>query len=216
MVKHPVQIPKYIQLCINEGEHQQQDFKMRIDDSRKIARTLVAFANTDGGRIMIGIKDNGMISGVNAEEELHMMQGASEMYTKPNVPFRVQVWKVDYKSILEIIVETSGMKPHQAQMEDGSWKPFIRKLDQNLLAPAVLQEVWRVRENDRPQKYFHTEKEKKIFETMSANATITLTQLSKNTGIPRKVLTPLLARLIRWELADIIIGQDQTLYKLRQ
>jgi len=30
----------YILKYIAEGEHQQQDFKMRIDDSKKIAKTL--------------------------------------------------------------------------------------------------------------------------------------------------------------------------------
>ena len=49
----------YVQQMIEEGE-QTQDFKMRIDDAAKIARTLVAFANTDGGRLLIGVKDNGL------------------------------------------------------------------------------------------------------------------------------------------------------------
>ena len=44
----------YISSLILEGEHQQQDFKFGITDSRKIARSLVAFANTDGGRLLIG------------------------------------------------------------------------------------------------------------------------------------------------------------------
>ena len=52
-----------IQKKIREGEHQQQDFKFRIDDSKKIAVSLVAFANTDGGRLLIGVKDNGRIAG---------------------------------------------------------------------------------------------------------------------------------------------------------
>ena len=43
----------WILKVIEEGEHQQQDFKLRIDDSRKIAKTLVAFANTDGGRLPV-------------------------------------------------------------------------------------------------------------------------------------------------------------------
>ena len=59
---------------IAEGEHQQQDFKTRIDDSRKIARTLVAFANADGGRLLVGVKDNGTVSGVRVDEELHMVK----------------------------------------------------------------------------------------------------------------------------------------------
>ncbi|WP_302323539.1 helix-turn-helix domain-containing protein, partial [Bacteroides caecimuris] len=47
----------YIHALIAEGEHQQQDFKFEISDARKIAKTLSAFANTDGGRLLIGVKD---------------------------------------------------------------------------------------------------------------------------------------------------------------
>lgn len=54
----------YLQQLIAEGEHQQQDFKFEISDARKIARSLSAFSNTDGGRLLIGVKDNGRIAGV--------------------------------------------------------------------------------------------------------------------------------------------------------
>ena len=50
---------------------------MRIDDAAKIARTLVAFANTDGGRLLIGVKDNGAVTGANQEEEYHMIDLAA-------------------------------------------------------------------------------------------------------------------------------------------
>ena len=62
----------YIHALIAEGEHQQQDFKFEISDARKIAKTLSAFANTDGGRLLIGVKDNGKIAGVRSEEEKYM------------------------------------------------------------------------------------------------------------------------------------------------
>lgn len=64
--KHP------IEALIEQGEHQQLDFKFEVSDSKKIARTLSAFANTDGGRLLIGVKDNGAISGVRSEEEYYM------------------------------------------------------------------------------------------------------------------------------------------------
>ncbi|RLD81534.1 MAG: ATP-binding protein, partial [Bacteroidetes bacterium] len=63
----------YIQDLIKQGENQYQDFKFVINDSKKIARSLVAFANTDGGRLLVGIKDNGNITGVKTEEEFHMV-----------------------------------------------------------------------------------------------------------------------------------------------
>ena len=68
----------YIHTLIAEGEHQQQDFKFEISDARKIAKTLSAFANTDGGRLLIGVKDNGRIAGVRSEEEKYMIE--VEMY----------------------------------------------------------------------------------------------------------------------------------------
>ena len=50
---------RYIQSLINEGEHQQQDFKYRVEDAVKLAKSVSAFANTDGGRLLIGVRDDG-------------------------------------------------------------------------------------------------------------------------------------------------------------
>ena len=68
----PLTDTEYIHLLIAEGEHQRQDFKFEISDARKIAKTLSAFANTDGGRLLIGVKDNGKIAGVRSDEEQYM------------------------------------------------------------------------------------------------------------------------------------------------
>src|SRR5664280_1035943 len=84
----------YIKKLITEGEHQQLDFKFEISDSRKIAKTLVAFANTDGGKLLIGVKDNGNIAGVRTEEEFYMVEAAASMYCKPKVAFEILKWNV--------------------------------------------------------------------------------------------------------------------------
>ena len=75
--RHPVEE------WIAEGEHQRLDFKFEVSDSKKIARTLCAFANTDGGRLLIGVKDNGAVSGIRSEEEYYMIEAAAGMYCRP-------------------------------------------------------------------------------------------------------------------------------------
>ncbi|MDP4292685.1 MAG: ATP-binding protein [Bacteroidota bacterium] len=70
---------KYIRKLIEQGEHQQQDFKFEISDARKIARSLAAFANTDGGRLLVGVKDNGAIAGVRSNEEFYMVELAAQL-----------------------------------------------------------------------------------------------------------------------------------------
>ena len=72
---------------ISQGEHQQQDFKMRIDNSKKIAKTLCAFANGIGGRVLIGIKDNGNVFGIDVQEEAYMIEAAADMYSKPEIEY---------------------------------------------------------------------------------------------------------------------------------
>ena len=78
---------KYLKSLIAQGEHQQLDFKFEISDARKIARTLSAFSNADGGRLLIGVKDNGRITGVRSDEEFYMVESAASLYSKPEVKF---------------------------------------------------------------------------------------------------------------------------------
>jgi predicted HTH transcriptional regulator len=204
----------YIERKIAEGEHQMQDFKFAINDSRKIAITLCAFANTDGGTLLIGVKDNGVVVGVKPEEEMHMIEAAAEMYCRPRVAVKHQLWKSDHRYVLEVVVEPSEKRPHQVVEQDGSYKTYIRRGDQNLSAPPVLLEVWRGEETERPQKYFHTEKEKRIFAALQQNP-MSMSQLVRQTRIPRNIMIKLLARFIRWELIEMDIVQDQTKFKLK-
>ena len=48
-----------IRKLILEGEGVTQDFKKRIASCEKIAKTMVSFANNKGGRLLVGIADDG-------------------------------------------------------------------------------------------------------------------------------------------------------------
>lgn len=95
----------YIQKLIDEGEHLKQDFKFEISDVRKIAKTLSAFSNTAGGKLLIGVKDNGRISGIQSDEEIYMVDGAAQiLYCQPEVKFTSRKWNIEGKTVLEIDV----------------------------------------------------------------------------------------------------------------
>ena len=90
----------YIHDRIAEGEHQQQDFKFEISDARKIAKSLSAFSNTDGGRLLVGVKDNGKIAGVRSEEEMYMIEAAAKLYCKPQIDCEMHVHTVEGRTVL--------------------------------------------------------------------------------------------------------------------
>ncbi|MGA2822721.1 MAG: ATP-binding protein [Bacteroidales bacterium] len=205
----------HIHNLIAEGEHQQLDFKFEITDARRIARTLVAFSNTDGGRLLIGVKDNGAIAGVRSDEEYYMMEGAATMYCKPPVEFQSKEWNINNKTVLEIIVPKSKNRPHYAAHKDGKWLVYIRVADQNLLANRVLLKVWE--RQGKPKGVFlkFTEKEKILLQFLEKNPTITLSRFCRMAKISRQKAENILVKFILLKTVDIIFTDKQTFYSLR-
>lgn len=207
MPKEQIIIPKYLAIKIAQGEHQQLDFKYAINDARKIAITMSAFANTDGGTLLVGVKDNGAIAGARPEEESHMIEAAATLYCHPRVDYKTQAWKAGEKYVLEVIIDPSKHRPHGAVDIDGNKVAYIRRNDQNFPAPGVLIQYWKSDFTPATEKYFHTEKEKKLFAALNASEGHSVSQLSKLTNIPRPVVTTLLARFMRWELVTMNFDQ---------
>lgn len=79
---------QYIHDLTAQGEHRQQDFKYEITDAGKLARSVSAFANTVGGRLLIGVRDDGTIAGVKTEEEIYMMTRAAYGCCEPEADIK--------------------------------------------------------------------------------------------------------------------------------
>ncbi len=205
-----------VKQLIKEGEHQQQDFKFRIDDSKKIARTLAAFANTDGGRLLIGVKDNGKITGVDPTEEIHMIEAAVDMYCKPKLEFKSRVWQEDMKLVLEVSVEKSIKRPVLAPDEDGKWKAYVRRKDHTLLANKILLNVWKIEHFDqkRPEKI--GEEETRLLGIIAQNPQITLSKIYRLSSLEKSAIDRLLPLFICWNLVSMEINENGTFYEIRE
>ena len=65
------------------GENVNIDFKKTISSAEKIAKTLVAFANNKGGKLLIGVADDKTIKGVKSEdEEKYMITKAAHIFCR--------------------------------------------------------------------------------------------------------------------------------------
>lgn len=204
-----------LQDLINQGEHVNQDFKFRIDDQRKIARTLCAFANTSGGSLLIGVKDNRKIAGCNPEEEFHMLEGAASVFCQPELKITSKIWQEDFRLVLEVSVAKSENGPHKAKDDDGKWKPYIRIKDKTTAVNKILEWVWieQKRKTARPEHF--GEDELQLLKSIGQFQPVTLSKLYRESTLPLRRVDRLLVLFICWDLVDMIFENDGIYYRLR-
>jgi predicted HTH transcriptional regulator len=204
----------YINKLIEEGEHQRLDFKFEISDSRKIAKSLVAFANTDGGTLLVGVKDNGKIAGVRTDEEAYMIEAAASMYCKPKVEIHVRKWNVEGKAVLEVMVPKSPLSPHYAEASRNEWLVFIRVKDENILANSVHLKVWERKRQKQGVFIEYSEKEKFLLQYLEEHSAITISRFCKIALITRKTAENILANLISLGVVEMFFIDGHFEYRL--
>lgn len=204
----------YIHALIAQGEHQQQDFKFEISDARKIARTLSAFANTDGGRLLIGVKDNGKIAGVRSEEEQYMIEAAAQLYCHPQVAFEAQTYEVEGRHVLIVNICESRQKPVYAKDENGRQLAYVRVKDENILATPVHLRVWRQSGEPTGELTQYTDREQLLLHTLAEEGTLTINRCCKLTQLPRQAVLQLLARFVRYGLIEPSFEERQFRFRL--
>lgn len=205
---------KHIRQLIAQGENQHLDFKFEISDAKKIARTFSAFANTEGGTLLIGVKDNGTIAGIRTDEEAFMIESAAHIYCKPKVDYDIKPWNVEGKTILEVTVKPSALRPHQAPWKNNLWRAFVRIKDEIFVANAVQVEVWKKLRSGKGSLIKYNSTEEKLLAYLRNHDEITLRQFCKLCKIKYPKAKKILVNLIAIGIISIRFTENSAFYRL--
>lgn len=130
---------KSIIQLIKEGEGLTIEFKRTVDSPFKIAKTIVSFANTSGGNLLIGVADHGAIMGVQSElRELQKLEKALVKLIEPELVVQIKTENLDGRKVLWVTVNESEDKPHHALNEKGERIIYIRVKDKSMPIPRLL------------------------------------------------------------------------------
>ena len=219
---------KYLISLIREGEHQQQDFKYGVADPMKLARSVSAFANTDGGRLLIGVRDDGLLSGVRSEEEIYVMHQAAYRYCQPEASIKFDIFHVgigdkkvgygkghvDNRTIVMATIPRSERRPVCAIDEKGRRRAYVRVKDENIVASPVHLAIWREEQQLHGASFTYSEENRTFLHSMSSDNPLTVTQIVRRSRLPRHRVIVLLARMIRYGLVQLQLIDQQFRFSL--
>ena len=194
----------YLRQIIAEGEHEHQDCKFAISDARKIARSISAFANNSGGRLLIGVKDNGVIAGVRNEEDIYVVEQAAQLYCRPEQHPRFIALKADDGAVvIRVDIDASPQRPVQASEPDGSWRAYFRVADENILASPLMVKAWRRKASGRPTLLTITPSEQKLIDALAPDeAALSLTDVMCQCMLSRPAAEETILRLYTLGVID--------------
>ncbi len=186
---------------IHRGEGEQLDFKQKITDPYKIAKTISSFANTRGGKILVGVRDDKTIMGVDPEEEKYTLETAAQFYCDP--PIKLQFREVEDEeeevTVLEVIIPESNEKPHFIRDKNEQRLVYIRQRDKSIPAGKTMIDL--MQKGELPEASVdltHLDyNERKLLSFLERHERVTLKQFMQIVNISRRRALRILHHLTR-------------------
>jgi predicted HTH transcriptional regulator len=208
---------KDLKQLVKNGEGQQLEFKMKVKFPEKIVREMVAFANSEGGTLLLGVGDLGEIAGLRfPDEDQFVLDRAIEKYCFP--AFSYDSYKIpldDQRAVVVYRVYPSVDKPHFVQLEtDEHPKCFVRLADKSIQASKEMKQILR-RTDEEGVQFTYGETEKWLIQYLQQKEMITLSEFSTLAKIPIWLASRKLVLLVLCNVLKIEPNENQDLFRLK-
>jgi predicted HTH transcriptional regulator len=188
---------------VKKGEGDHVEFKLKTNHPEKIVRELVAFANSGGGKLFVGVGDDRTIKGLkDSFEDEYTLVKAIDTYCFPKLDYRVERIPIDLdREVLVLTIPRSLDKPHYVVDQSGIKKAYVRVADKSIQASREMREIMRRGRFKRDIRFQYGDKEEKLMKLLDEKQTVTVDLFAAAAGIPRKMASNTLVMLV---LANVL------------
>ena len=208
-----------VQLLVRRGENEVQEFKRKVAFPEKIVREAVAFANSKGGRLFIGVDNDGSIPGLKfAEEEAYALENALKKYCRPPIPYHTETIAIsEKKAILSFHISESTKKPHYVidDFKTKQGKAYVRVEDRSVQASKEVREILRRNRKEKDIRFQYGEKEQILMRYLDQHAHITLIDFMKIASISRFIASRTLILLVLANVLQIMPREGEDFYLMK-
>ncbi len=190
---------------VKQGEGSRLEFKLKTNHPEKIIREIVAFANTSGGKLIVGVGDDKRILGLkDINEDEFLLNRAIEKFISPKLDF--QQYRVALDSDREVLVlniPRSSNKPHYVIDSAGERKAYVRVEDKSIQASREMKEIMRRGRSERDIRFRYGDKEQKLMMLLEQQKLVTVDLFAKFAGIPRKIASNTLVVMVLARVLEV-------------
>lgn len=194
---------------VARGEGLALEFKRKASFPEKIVKEIIAFANTEGGTLLIGVDDDGSIPGVKyPEEEIHVIERALQEYARPPLLTTKKIVALNSKKfVVQVDVPVSNRRPHRLVRNDQPAETYVRVKDESVKASRELQEIVRRARSKKGVTFTYGPHESTLLKYLDIHPHISLSQFCRLTKLNRFVASRKLIALVLAHVLKIIPGQ---------
>lgn len=180
-----------------KGEGLKIEFKKKAAFPEKIVREVIALANTQGGDLLIGVDDDGTVSGQRfIEEEIFVMEKAIRELIFPALEVAVFTVKLtEKKGVAVFRIPLSPARPYYLLQEEKK-VAYIRVEDRTVQASREVWEVLKKGRVPRDTVFTYGKKEEVLMKFLAVQERITLKEFAKTARIPFFMASKTLVRLV--------------------
>jgi len=187
------------------GESRYLEFKRRVPRPGRIAKEVIALANTHGGRLLLGVEDDGSILGVrDAEEEEFALRRALQERCEPMVEVITERVPVTNKrDVIVVRVPESSHKPHYLKNGARRDKAYVRVEDMSVEASREAVRLMRAQQDTSDVMFEFGEKEQTLMRYLDSYGRITVQQFATLVDIPFKQASHTLVLLAKANILQL-------------
>ncbi|MBN2824163.1 MAG: putative DNA binding domain-containing protein [Campylobacterales bacterium] len=118
-----------IKELINNGETKRLEFKAQLPKNEAIVKTIIAFSNTSGGKLIIGVRDDREIVGIEDDDIFELKDRVSSLIFDscyPNILPEIYTLNIDNRLLLVIEVFRGNLLPYYLKSEGKNQGTYIR------------------------------------------------------------------------------------------
>lgn len=199
---NPEQV-KQLKLLAREGEGSHLEFKRRASSPDQIVKEMIAFANTSGGILLVGVNDDGELSGVKyPQEESLVIKKAIVKFSRPHVVFSETVIKLsENKFVIQYEIPVGRKRPHVFRVSNRKTETYIRLRDMSMKASREMSEIVKRGKDGKNVQFTYGEHESALMKFLERNGKITLPEFEVLTGLNNRDAAEILITLV---LANVI------------